>query len=76
MASITLTPNGIVPTLFVRVWLDTLSKYQEAAFVRTCQRPGCDNELPEGARPDKLYCGGTCQKADRRRLQRLDAAGA
>jgi hypothetical protein len=79
-SSLAITPNGIGPTLFARLWLDCLHQWRDfqhheggPEMVRLCQRPECERPIAELARADALYCGGTCQKADRRRLRRLEA---
>lgn len=74
--SLAITPSGILPTLFARLWLDCLHREADATMVRLCQRPGCERRIPDRARADALYCGATCQKADRRRLRRLAVDGA
>jgi hypothetical protein len=72
--SLAITPDGIIPTLFARLWLYSLRKDTNRDMVRLCQHPGCENTIPPGAYANKLYCGDTCQKADRRRLIRLEQA--
>lgn len=73
--SLAITPDGIGPTLFARLWLDALHRETNLTLVRMCQRPGCENPIPECARADAQYCGNTCQRTDRRRLVRLQSAG-
>lgn len=69
MTSIAIMPSGILPTLFAQVWLDTLSRNTVVSFVRNCQGPNCNHELPAGSYANKRYCGIACQKADWRRLR-------
>lgn len=72
--SLAITPDGIGPTLYARLWLNSLNR--ETDMVRLCQRPTCEKPIPAGARADAQYCDNTCQKADRRRLVRLAQAHA
>jgi len=74
--SLAITPDGIGPTLFARLWLDALVQETVLDMVRLCQHPRCENRIPERARADAQYCSNTCQKADRRRIQRLAQAHA
>jgi len=73
--SLTITPSGILPTLFTRLWLDCLHPGDGRNDGGLCHRPGCGAHIPDGARADALYCGATCQKADRYQLHRLAPAG-
>lgn len=74
VTSVAITPSGILPTLFAKVWLDTLARSGELSFVRTCQRPDCDIELPFGAYANKKYCSDRCRMVEKRRLHRLSRA--
>ena len=45
--SLAITPSGVLPTLYARLWLDCLHQVTDTEMVRLCKRPGCENFISE-----------------------------